>query len=142
MKKFYHLFAIILVAILVISENNFAQNDEQPLLVISSNMVSMADVGKVNKIGDSLFVPILKELVDEGMLYSFGNFNHSWGDEWNVNYWYTAKDMASFELFWDEYVSRVSERHPGAFGSATKYFQAHKDNIYTIRNQYPAPPKR
>ncbi len=142
MKKFFQLFAITLVAFLVIGENNFAQSDDQPLLIVSSNMVSMGDVGKVNKMADSIFVPILKELVDEGMLYSFGSFNHNWGDEWNVNYWYTAKDMASFELFWDTYVSRVSERHPNAFGSVTKYFQAHKDNIYTIRNQYPAPPKR
>jgi hypothetical protein len=105
-------------------------------------MVSMSDVGKVNNMADSIFVPILKELVDEGMLYSFGNFSHSWGDEWNVNYWYTAKDMASFDKFWDEYVSRVRSRHPNAFGSITKYFNAHKDNIYTIRNQYPEPPKR
>ncbi len=53
-----------------------------------------------------------------------------------------AKDMASFDKFWDEYVSRVRSRHPNAFGSITKYFNAHKDNIYTIRNQYPEPPKR
>jgi hypothetical protein len=128
--------------LMLLSGSSFAQDSEQPLLIISQNMVSMSDVGKVNKMSDSIFVPILKELVDEGMLYSFGNFSHSWGDEWNVNYWYTTKDMASFDKFWDEYVSRVRSRHPNAFGSITKYFNAHKDNIYTIRNQYPAPPKR
>jgi hypothetical protein len=128
--------------LMLLSGSSFAQDSEQPLLIISQNMVSMSDVGKVNKMSDSIFVPILKELVDEGMLYSFGNFSHSWGDEWNVNYWYTAKDMASFDKFWDEYVSRVRSRHPNAFGSITKYFNAHKDNIYTIRNQYPEPPKR
>ncbi|MDZ7624506.1 MAG: hypothetical protein U5J96_08705 [Ignavibacteriaceae bacterium] len=142
MKQTTTIFAIILVAFLFLSENNFAQNNEQPLLIVSFNMVSMADVGKVNRIGDSIFVPILKELVDEGMLYSFGSFNHNWGDEWNVNYWYTAKDMASFDKFWDEYVSRIGKRHPGAWASTVKYFQAHKDNIYTIRNQYPAPPSK
>jgi hypothetical protein len=142
MKKIYQLFAIIIVAFLFLSGNSFAQSDEQPLLIVSFNMVAMSDVGTVNKMGDSLFVPILKELVDEGMLYSFGSFNHNWGDEWNVNYWYTAKDMASFDLFWDEYVSRVSERHPDAWGKIVNHFQAHKDNIYTIRNQYPAPPKK
>ncbi len=35
MKIFYHLFAIILVASFVISENYFAQSDEQPLLIVS-----------------------------------------------------------------------------------------------------------
>ncbi len=34
----------------------------------------MCDVGKVNKMVDSVFTPILKELVDEGMIYSFGQF--------------------------------------------------------------------
>ncbi len=142
MKLISQFFAIIIVTFLLLGESNFAQSDEQPLLIVSFNMVPMADVGKVNQMGDSIFVPILKELVDEGMLYSFGSFNHNWGDEWNVNYWYTAKDMASFDKFWEEYVSRVRERHPGAFGSIVKYFQAHKDNIYTIRDQYPAPPKK
>lgn len=142
MKQTTKIFAIILVALIFISENNFAQNNEQPLLIVSFNMVSMADVGKVNQMGDSVFAPIIRELVDEGMIYSFGSFSHTWGDEWNVNYWYTVKDLASFDKFWDEYVKRVSTRHPGAWSSMVKHFQAHKDNIYTIRNQYPAPPQR
>lgn len=139
MKQKTKIFSIILVAFFLFGANNYAQSSEQPLLIVSQNMVTMGDVGKVNRMGDSIFVPILKELVDEGMLYNFGSFNHNWGDEWNVNYWYTAKDMASFEKFWDEYVKRVSTRHPGAWGSMVKYFQAHKDNIYTIRSQYPEP---
>lgn len=141
MKQSIKISAILFLVVIIFSEKNFAQNDEQPLLIVSFNMVSMGDVGKVNKMADSVFVPILKELVDDGMIYSFGNFSHSWGDEWNVNTWYTAKDMASFDKFWDEYVSRVGKRHPTAWASTVKYFQAHKDNIYVIRNQYPLPPK-
>jgi hypothetical protein len=90
----------------------------------------MVDVGKVNKMVDSVFTPILKELVDEGYIYSFGQFNHNWGDEWNVSYWYTAKDMASFEKFWDEYVKRVTTRHPSAWPAMVKYFQAYKGTIF------------
>ncbi len=140
MKMFSKLFAIILVAFLFVSESNFAQSNDQPLLIVSFNMVPMSDMGKVNKMVDSVFTPILKELVDEKFIFSFGQFTHTWGDEWNLNFWYTAKDMSSFDKFWDEYVSRVNKRHPGAFAATTKYFQAHKDNIYTIRGQYPAPP--
>ena len=131
--------AIIGISVLLFSGINLARSSGQPLLVVSQNIVPIQDMGKLNKLGDSLFVPILKELVDEGMIMSFGQFVHSWGDEWNVNYWYTAKDMTSFEKFWSEYVKRVSSRHPGAFGKAVKYFTAHKDNIYRIRGQYPAP---
>lgn len=139
MKMFSKFCAITIVAFLFLSEINFAQSDDQPMLIVSSNMVPMADMGKVNKMVDSVFTPILKELVDEGFIFSFGHFTHAWGDEWNSNFWYIAKDMASFEKFWDEYVKRGSARHPGAFAATTKYFQAHKDNIYSIRGQYPAP---
>jgi len=141
MKKLTQISAIMFLSLFV-AGNIFAQNNEQPLLITSFNMVPMSDVGKVNKMVDSVFTPILKELVDEGMIYSFGQFMHSWGDEWNLNFWYTAKDMISFDKFWDEYVNRVNKRHPGAFGSVVKYFQAHKDNIYTIRGQYPVPPQK
>jgi hypothetical protein len=44
MKQTTKIFAIILVAFLFLSENNFAQNNEQPLLIVSFNMVSMGDV--------------------------------------------------------------------------------------------------
>lgn len=140
MKRFFALFLVI-VSVFFFSTGIFAQNNP-PLLIVSNNMVSMGDVGKVNKLADSVFAPILKELVDEGMIYSFGNFNHNWGDEWNINYYYIAKDMASFEKFWNEYVSRVSKRHPEAWSATIKYFQAHKDNIYILRNRYPDPLKK
>jgi hypothetical protein len=141
MKKLISACAIALLLLLA-AENNFAQSEEQPLLVVSFNMVAMSDMGKISSVADSLFVPILKEFVDEGKIYSFGRFNHFWGDEWNFNMWYTVKDMSTFDAFWEEYVNRVNERHPGAFGSVVKYFQAHKDNIYTIEHQYPAPPQK
>ncbi len=142
MNMFSQIFAIILVAFIFFTGKSSAQSIDQPILVVSFNMVPMADVGKVNKMVDSVFTPVLKELVDEGFIYSFGFFSHTWGDEWNSNVWYTAKDMSSFDKFWDEYVSRMNKKHPGAFASATKYFQAHKDNIYIIRNQYPNPPQK
>jgi hypothetical protein len=132
---------MLLAVFLLLSQKSFAQNDERPLLITSFNMVQMGDVAKVNKMVDSIFTPILKELVDEGFIYNFGQFMHNWGDEWNLNFWYTVKDMTSFDKFWDEYVDRVNKKHPGSFAATVKYFQAHKDNIYSIRSQYPVPSK-
>jgi hypothetical protein len=110
MKSFLGSFLVI--TFLVTSLPALAQDsDGPPLLVCSFNQVP-------------------------GMLMGWGQFNHAWGDEWNVNFWYTAKDMSSFDAFWSEYVSRVSDQHPDAFGSVVKYFKAHKDNIYVIRTQY------
>jgi len=140
MKALMGIFLIILF--FAASTNIFAQESKQPnWLVISQNMVPMSKVGVVNQVIDSVFAPILNELVDDGMLAGWGQFNHAWGDEWNVNFWYVAKDQASFGKFWTEYVKRASERHPGAFGEVVQYFQAHKDNMYVIRNQYQAKPE-
>ena len=87
------------------------------------------------QIVDSVFAPILKQLADEGSLLGWGQFNHAWGDEWNVNFWYVTKDANSFHSFWDEYMKRVREQHPESW-KIVEYFQAHKDNMYVIRNQY------
>ena len=139
MKTFFGTTLIVLM--FIASANIFGQESEQPnWLVVSQNMVPMSEVGTVNQLIDSIAVPVLNELVDEGLLSGWGQFNHAWGDEWNVNFWYVAKDQISFGVFWAEYVKRVSERHPGAFGTMVKHFQAHKDNMYVIRNQYQAMP--
>jgi hypothetical protein len=134
--------AALVAALLFLGEMSQAQNAENPLLIVSFNMVPMSETAKVNKMVDSVFAPILKELVDEKFINAWGQFTHLWGDEWNLNIWYVAKDMASFDKFWAEYVARVNKKHPGAFAATTKYFNAHKDNIYTIRTQYPLPPQR
>jgi len=131
----------LILLIFIASANVFGQESEQPSwLVVSQNMVKMGEVSKVNKMIDSVTAPILNKLCDEGMLAGWGQFNHAWGDEWNVNFWYVTKDQASFGKFWAEFVKRVQDQHPGAFGEVVQYFQAHKDNMYIIRNQYQAMP--
>jgi hypothetical protein len=116
----------------------FAQNNDRPLLITSFNMVPTSEMSKANKMLDSVFAPVLKQLVDEGFLISWGQFTHLWGDEWNFNIYYIVKDMSAFDKFWEEYVTRVNKKFPDAFANTTKYFQAHKDNIYTLRTRYPA----
>ncbi len=140
MKTLTHLF----VALILLTASTFlfgqdSKDTEKPsTLVFSQNMVQMSDMGKVNKMVDEIFVPILNALVDEGMLFGWGQLNHAWGDEWNLNFYYIAKDMDAFNNFWSEYVNRVREQHPDAFGNIVQYFQAHKDNMYSIQQMYTA----
>ena len=96
----------------------------------------MGELQNATKIINEKFAPILNNLVDEGKLESWGLFNHTWGDEWNMNVWYVAKDMMAFEIFWDEYIKRISA---DAWKELRGYILEHKDNIYTIMNQYPLP---
>ena len=141
MKKLIHNLAILFIFIFV-AGNIQAQESEQPLLVVSFQKVKMSDVGAMNKMINEKFAPILNGLVDDKMLLNWGLFNHAWGDEWNVNIWYTVKDMASFDKFWEEYIKRINEKQPDAWKELRGYIQEHKDNIYTIMNQYPFPPQK
>ena len=124
--------------IVLITSTIFAQDTDKSVepgfFVMSYNKVQMGEVGKVNALLDSITVPILDELKSEGKLLGFGQLNHFWGDEWNVNLYYITEDHASFVAFWDEFIKRIGEKHPDAFSKIASYFQDHKDNMYYIRH--------
>jgi hypothetical protein len=141
MKKVTQIFAALIIFIFA-AGNISAQSEEHPLLVVSFQKVKLADVGTFDKLVNEKFAPILNGMVDEGLLYGWGLFNHAWGDEWNANVYYTVKDMDAFSKFWDEYVIRVAEKQPDAWKELRGYIQEHKDNIYSIQNQYPMPPQK
>lgn len=139
MKKLTQIFAT-LVVFFFVAGNISAQSEEHPLLVVSFQKVKLSDITAANKVINEKFAPILNGLVDDEFLYGWGLFNHAWGDEWNVNVWYTVKDMDAFSKFWSEYVKRIREKQPDAWNELRDYIQEHKDNMYTVLNQYPAPP--
>ena len=139
MKKLTQIF-VGLVVFLFVAGNISAQSEEHPLLVVSFQKVKLSDIAAANKLINEKIAPILNGMVDEGMLYGWGLFNHAWGDEWNVNVWYTVKDMDAFSKFWSEYVERIREKQPDAWNELRGYIQEHKDNMSTILNQYPVPP--
>ncbi|MBK7379029.1 MAG: hypothetical protein IPJ03_08490 [Ignavibacteriales bacterium] len=142
MKTFYKTFAIILVTFLLLEGKSLAQNNEQPMLIVSSQKVKMGDMAAANKMITEKFAAILNSFVDSKMLLSWGQFNHAWGDEWNFNIWYIAKDMNAFDKFWEEYINQINEKQPDAFKQLRELFQEHKDNIYTIMYQYPDSPQK
>lgn len=81
---------------------------------------------------DTYTRPVEDELVTEGMLLGAGLFFHAWSDEYNVNYYRVAPNMAGLFEAVAEVGRRVSERNPeladgpGPFAVCT----AHNDNIY------------
>ena len=50
------------------------------------------------------------ELIKEGKLFGWGQFNHAWGDEWNLNLYYITECHSAFVEFWNEFMKRVNER--------------------------------
>ena len=75
---------------LISAQSIFAQNEGPGTLVFSQNMVAMKDMGKVNKLIDSLSVPIWNEIMNEGMLTK----NHSLLPGMNLsNVWVSGIQM-------------------------------------------------
>ena len=117
---------------------SFAQEEEKApkpgWLVFSENVVEGLNVVKVNALVDSINIPILKELIDEGILMGCGQLNHAWGDEWNLNFYYITESHSDFVIFWNEFVKRVSERHPGFYKIWAPLIKNHKDNMYSVKH--------
>ena len=136
MKKSIQVGIVILITISF--GNLLAQEEtEQPKpgwLVFSQNMVNMSDVAELNEQIDSMTAPIMRELIDEGKLIGWGQLNHAWGDEWNVNIYYITESHGAFIEFWQEFIKRVSERYPDAYSNWAPLLKAHKDNMYFVRH--------
>lgn len=80
---------------------------------------------------DSVWTPIVQELVNEDKLLYFQLLRHDWSDEWNFVFYYRAKDIPSFLDARGELVSRILERHPDFFDWFTERCSEHKDGFYT-----------
>jgi len=101
--------------------------------VMHQNKVAMANVAKLNTYVDSVFAPVLNELVKEGKLLGWGQLDHSWGDEWNVNFYFLTENHRAFLDFWSEYNNRLNKRFPGWAAKIVPLLSEHKDNMYVIR---------
>lgn len=99
-------------------------------IVVSYNKCDLGQVSYLTQLTDSAVVPIAQELVNEGKIFNYGLMTHSWGDEWNVVYYYVVENQDAFFSFWSEFVSRIQERHPDLFGEFQSRCSEHKDSIY------------
>jgi hypothetical protein len=119
----------------------------QETLVLSQNKCAPDKQGQIRQLTDSLWIPVVQELVNEGKINAAGSAYHSWGDEWNVVVWYTAKDIATFVSAFNELVARVEKRHPKLIPQFLSWCSEHKDSFYSMgkvvmRAPAPATPTR
>ncbi len=102
------------------------------VFVLSQNRCAYGTLSQLNALVDTTVAPVLNELVAEGRLHGWGLLEHSWGDEWNWNLFYTATSHRAFLDAFDEFARRVSQRHPTAFERLVSYCTDHRDNIYGV----------
>lgn len=131
---------LFLIILLFVPYFGFAQDSEKPMkptVVISQNMVPLADMGRYVELSNKYWAPAFDKLVDDGKLLSWGFITHAWGDEWNVLVHYAAKDFASFQSAWQEGLKSFTESVPEELNDEmTKMILAHKDGIYTAQHYY------
>ena len=90
--------------------------------------VSRADLDEWNRLYQEESVPVLTDLQNEGIIQGWDQWQHSTGGEYNIRLSIRTYDWASFERFWDEFLSRRSE-------SATRrgrMILAHRDEIWNV----------
>ena len=113
-----------------------AEGDAEPRFVmLNQHVVRMADLPAANKWLDDTAANVLDAMVDEGLIHYWGQANHSWGDEWNFNFYFSSDSHEDFTQDWAEFVSRMQDQYPDAWADWSKLSQAHKDNLYTIRHR-------
>lgn len=131
---------VLALFIISLSGNSFAQEEKKvpkPGWVVSSeNIVKSGKMATVNKMIDTAFAPVMKELMDEGILIGWGQLNHAWGDEWNLNIYYINKDHEAFVKFWKEFLKRVKEKFPQVVKEMSSLLSRHKDNMYYVRHMH------
>ena len=67
-------------------------------------------------------------VVDAGQWNDAGVFFHTWGGEWNVNFYYIADDIPSILEGWDAFIGSMDEDAP----DITEVCSDHKDGFYTF----------
>lgn len=127
--------SFVLVGLLcVVFSTATAQNSDPVFLMYNQSVVSYADAAAFDALVDSTLVPVLKSLVEDSLIISWGFTDHGWGDEWNKNWWIIAPNHSAFLAGWTEMISRSSTQYPGAVNEFGKFIKRHKDNLYTINH--------
>lgn len=113
-----------------------AQDDEEApppsadVVQIGYFKCDLGAVGQIIEVTNEKLIPIAQESIDAGHWMYFQLLTHSWGDEWNVNFYMRAPSIDSFHEGFQQYVSAIAERHPDLIPWFQEVCSEHKDNMY------------
>lgn len=109
------------------------EEDEAPsMLRLSFYQCNMNELDAVIEQMETMEIPIWQELVDEGMVDSYGHFFHAWASEWNVGIYTVADDIEAVLAATEEFGNRMQERHPNANDGLNQACPAHRDGFYVF----------
>ena len=122
---------VVCLAWALLPQTSLAQDDEQspPTVMIS---VAQCDRTMIDDLIDrdrERTLPIAQELVDEGMIWSYGVLTHWWGDEWNWVNVMLAADEAAVISANTELGRRYGELYPDD-NMSIEVCPRHRDGFY------------
>lgn len=117
-------------------DNSYAQEADPTVsntVVFIQNSTLLIDQAAVFSAFDQYERPVWNSLVKDGKIMGYGHLTHSWGDDWNVNYYFHTDDQAQFNATWSEYFAELRQKHPEQLRRLIELTQDHKDNLYFER---------
>lgn len=88
---------------------------------------AMSDlVGKANE----LWIPAAQELQDEGKIAYAQVMTHSWGDEWNLIFYFRTADVPAYLEAFEAWIGKLNEAEPNGTEWFFERCKEHKDGIY------------
>ena len=99
----------------VVAQEEMAEEDTPPMLMISSWNCDFGNMDKIGEDWNMRSINAAQSAVDNGSWGAAGIFYHAWADEWNVNYWAVGKDIPALlegqEASNAAYEDNVRRRH-------------------------------
>lgn len=110
-----------------------AQDDEAPpTLRLSFYKCDLGQLEATMEQINGVEIPIWEELVEEGMVDSYGHFFHAWADEYNVGIYTVAENIEAVLAATVEFGNRMQERHPDADAGLNQVCPSHRDGFYVM----------
>lgn len=101
-------------------------------LAVSYFTCDYSRVGEILEDRGTREVPIVQTLVEEGAMINESVFTHLWGDEWNLVFTRTARDLPALLGAMDTFDQRFEAAHGEGPSLLDQHCSAHKDNIFRM----------
>jgi hypothetical protein len=112
-----------------------AQEDREAAFVYEAYYaIEMSETEEWNRQYREYSVPVLRQLVEEGVIEGFNQMqHHTGGDDYNYRFVIRTYDWPSIDVFWSEYISRLEEATPAdAWAASNRSVAMHRDEIWDI----------
>ncbi|MDH3732425.1 MAG: hypothetical protein OEU54_02785 [Gemmatimonadota bacterium] len=101
-------------------------------IYIATYMVNYGNIPEYQELYETQGVPILDELVEEGMLVGFNFRMHHTGGEYTLREGLIGDPDTDFDAVWAAYNGRWEERHPAGFERLGAIIDAHEDEVWNL----------